>query len=63
MKMKMNAIGFGYSKNIRLGERFILVGLVLTAIGLFTIVRKQQWVVASTVEHLDEFVRIHKTFI
>lgn len=60
--MKMNSIGFSYSKNIRLGEGLIAVGLVLVSIGLLTIIKKQQWIVASTVEHLDHFERVYKSF-
>ncbi len=60
-KLKLNAIGFGYDKNIKLGEGLIASGVVLTITGLVIILRKTQWWVAEDQKTLDSIVKLYNS--
>lgn len=60
-KLKLNAIGFGHSKNIKLGEGLIASGVVLVTTGLVIICRKTQWWIAGDQKTLDNIVKLYNS--
>ena len=56
--IKINSIGFGYDKNIKLSEGLITAGTVMIVAGL-AIKTKSQWWVAGDQKTLDEVCKLY----
>ena len=59
-KIKINSMGFGYDKNIRLSENLIAAGTVMIIAGLVIIKSKSQWWVARDQETLDKVCALYE---
>ena len=55
MKIKVNAIGVGELKRIRLAEGLILSGAILTIAGLIYLRKTQSWFIGKTNAHFEYF--------
>lgn len=62
MKVRLNTIGFSDVKHIRVGEGFVILGIVLSAIGILTITHSQEWVCAVNERQLRAFASIYDSF-
>ena len=58
--IKINSIGFGYDKNIKLSECLITAGTVMIVAGLAIIKAKSQWWVAGDQKTLDEVCKLYE---
>ena len=56
--IKINSIGFGYDKNIKLSEGLIKAGTVMIVVGLAIIKAKSQWWVAGDQKTLDKVCKL-----
>ena len=58
--IKINSIGFGYDKNIKLSEGLITAGTVMIVSGLAIIKTKSQWWCAGDQKTLDEVCKLYE---
>ena len=58
--IKINSIGFGYDKNIKLSEGLITAGTVMILAGLAIIKTKSQWWCASDQKTLDYICELYE---
>ena len=58
--IKINSIGFGYDKNIKLSEGLITAGTVMIVAGLAIIKTKSQWWCAGDQKTLDEVCKLYE---
>lgn len=58
-RIKINSMGFGYDKNIKLGEGLIAAGTAITIAGLAVIHSKTQWWVAKDQKTLDKVCELY----
>ena len=58
--IKINSIGFGYDKNIKLSEDLIMAGTVMIVVGLAIIKAKSQWWVAGDQKTLDKVCKLYE---
>lgn len=59
-KIKINSIGFGYDKNIKLSEGLITAGTVMIVAGLAIIKTKSQWWTAQDQKTLDNVCKLYE---
>lgn len=52
-RIKVNSIGFGNDKNIKLSDRLMAIGVALTIAGMMINYSKTQWWVAGDQKTLD----------
>ena len=57
--IKINSIGFGYDKNIKLSEGLITAGTVMIVAGLAIIKTKSQWWCAGDQKTLDYICELY----
>ena len=60
-KIKINSMGFGYDKNIRLSEGLITAGTVMIIAGLVIIKTKTQWWTAGDQKTLDTVCKLYES--
>ena len=58
-KIKINSMGFGYDKYIKLSEGLIYAGAAMIIAGIAVNHAKTQWWVARDQETLDKLVRLY----
>ena len=58
--IKINSIGFGYDKNIKLSEGLITAGTVMIVAGLAITKTKSQWWVACDQKTLDTICELYE---
>ena len=58
--IKINSIGFGYDKNIKLSEGLITAGTVMIVAGLAIIKTKSQWWTADDQKGLDYVCKLYE---
>lgn len=59
--MKINSIGFGYSKNIQLSEGLIGTGIVFIIAGLVINHTKSAWFTTGEPTTLDEIEKLYSS--
>ena len=58
--IKINSIGFGYNKNIKLSESLITAGTVMIVAGLAIIKTKSQWWCKKKKKTLDYICELYE---
>mgnify|MGYP006934498372 FL=1 len=59
--MKINSVGFGYSKSIQLSDGLIGTGIVLVIAGLVISHTKSQWYATKDQTTLDIFTKLYNS--
>lgn len=57
--IKLNSIGFGYDKTIKLSERLTIAGIALVTIGAILNHSKTQWWSAGDQKTLDNVEKVY----